>query len=101
MVFLTTTATENLGGLTPMGSFVYAMPNRFDSRDVLNTTLYSSDDSIDHAIRMAKILARRMNTPVYLGCSMQFSGLVVEEQMQDLRELTKVIMDQWSLLVRA
>ena len=27
MVFLTTTATENSGGLAPMGSFVYAMPN--------------------------------------------------------------------------
>jgi hypothetical protein len=27
MLFLTTAETGELGGLTPMGSFVYAMPN--------------------------------------------------------------------------
>jgi hypothetical protein len=45
---------------------------------------------------MAKILARRMSVPVYVGCSTKFSGLVVDEEMQSLAELTNIIMQKWS-----
>lgn len=37
-----------------------------------------------------------MNIPVYVGCSMRFPGLMVEEEMEGLTELMKVIMDQWT-----
>jgi hypothetical protein len=50
---------------------------------------------------MAKILARRMNIPVYVGCSMRLPGLVIEEEMDSLTDLTKAIMDRWSRDVRS
>lgn len=96
MLFLTTAAAGNSGGLMPMGSFVYAMPNRLDPRNVLSTTLYSSDHTIDHANRMARILARRMNVPVYVGCSMMGARLTVEEEMESFTEVTKLITDHWN-----
>ena len=35
MVFVTTTAAGDSGGLTPMGSFVYAMPNVYPLMSIL------------------------------------------------------------------
>jgi hypothetical protein len=45
---------------------------------------------------MAKLLSRRMNIPVYVGSSMKFPQLIVEEEMESLTQLTKVIMEQWN-----
>lgn len=96
LILLTTTTTGDSGALTAMGSFVYAMPNRLNPQNIPSTTFYSSEDTIDHASRIAKILAQRMNVPVYVGCSMKLSGLMVEEQLGSLRELAEVIMEKWN-----
>lgn len=63
---------------------------------MLSTTLYSSEYSLDYATRLAKILALRMNTPVYVGCSMKLRGVTVDEEMGSFAELTRAVMDQWS-----
>ena len=73
---------------------------RLDSQNVLSTTFYSTESTIDYAHRIAKILARRMNIPVYVGCSLKFPGLLVDEEMQSLTELIKVIMGEWSQRVQ-
>jgi Proteasome assembly chaperone 4 len=48
MLFLTTATAGDSGGLTPMGSFVYAMPNV----SLLNSILLISDKSSDLTLEM-------------------------------------------------
>jgi hypothetical protein len=111
ILFLSSSSDGEVEGHPPMGSFVCAMPNvtrflplkdqstkslqRLDRQHVLSTALYSSETTIDYANRVAKILAHRMNLPVYVGCSVNLLGSNIEEEMESLGELTKVIMAKW------
>ncbi|KAL5685268.1 hypothetical protein EMGR_004393 [Emarellia grisea] len=86
-IFLaTTTPGEPGGSLKPMGSFIYAMPDRHSPRSVISTVLYSSPSTEEYTSRVAKILARRMSLPVYVGCSIDPRALelAVEEEMEGL-----------------
>lgn len=97
-IFLaTTTPGEPGGSLKPMGSFIYAMPDRHSPRSVISTVLYSSPSTEEYTSRVAKILARRMSLPVYVGCSIDPRALelAVEEEMEGLSKLVEVIMDRW------
>jgi hypothetical protein len=67
-----------------------------NDRDVISTPLSTSGSSIDYATRMAKILARRMRQPVYVGCSMNFAGTTAEEEMEGITKLVDQIMEKWS-----
>lgn len=46
---------------------------------------------------MAKILARRMKIPVYVGCSIDPTaiGLMAEEEMEGLTKIVNVVMERW------
>lgn len=116
MLFLTTNMIGESSTLAPMGSFVYALHNvchshdfkkrppatlltvaqRLDEKDVLSTALYESGSSIDYATRVAKILARRTKMPVYVGCSMNFAGTTVEEEMEGLTKVIEIVMAAWA-----
>jgi len=97
MVHLTTTNLDQSDrGLPPLGSFVYAMPDVMNDRNVISTPLTTSGSSIDYATRMAKILARRMKKPVYVGCSMNFAGMTAEEEMEGLTVAVEKIMQNWN-----
>lgn len=54
--------------------------------------------SIEYTTRVAKILARRMGKPVYVGCSIDPHGLglTVEEEMEGLTQFVKVVMEKFS-----
>ncbi|KAJ5780033.1 hypothetical protein N7457_005193 [Penicillium paradoxum] len=98
MVFLATSTPGDSGGsIKPMGSFVYAMPDRTSPKSTISTTLYTSASSIEYTTRIAKILARRFSIPVYVGCSIDphAMGLEVEEEMEGLAKIVNVIMEQW------
>ncbi|EFW20911.1 hypothetical protein D8B26_002802 [Coccidioides posadasii str. Silveira] len=96
MVFLTTTSTGESKGVTrPMGSFVYAMPNRLHHGDTLATSMYTTPNTIDYARRTAQALARRMNMPVYVGCSIELSGQVAEEETAGLAQIINTILAKW------
>ncbi|KAE8146918.1 hypothetical protein BDV25DRAFT_43754 [Aspergillus avenaceus] len=97
MVFLaTSTLGESAGSVKPMGSFIYAMPDRTNPRNTLSTTLYTSAN-VEYTTRVAKILARRMQVPVYVGCSIDPVALelMVEEEMEGLTQIVDVIMKRW------
>lgn len=117
MVLVTaSTPGETLGSTRPMGSFVYAMPDvsfpfpsplllflyvsdfleRTNTRSVLSTSLYTAAN-IEFTTRLAKILARRMSQPVYVGCSLDpgILGLMVEEEMEGLSRIVDVMTGQW------
>ena len=116
MVHLTTTNLDQSDrGLPSLGSFVYAMPDVreiweqvargiyfanepqvMNDRNVISTPLTTSGSSIDYATRMAKILARRMKQPVYVGCSMNFAGTTAEEEMEGLTVAVDKIMQNWN-----
>lgn len=98
MVFLaTTTPGDGAGTLKPMGSFVYAMPDRTNPRSTISTVLYSTPMTVDYATRTAKILARRMGVPVYVGCSIDTmaTGTTAEEEMEGVAKIVEVIMQKW------
>ncbi|KAJ5901559.1 hypothetical protein N7495_002087 [Penicillium taxi] len=95
-VFLTTsTPGDSAGSIKPLGSFVYAMPDR-TSNNTISTTLYTSSSSIEYTTRVAKILARRIKLPVYVGCSIDPNGLglTVEEEMEGLRQIVNVFVER-------
>lgn len=69
---------------------------RLDARNVISTALSTSVSSIDYAARLAKILARRMQSPVYVGCSMNFAGVAADEEMEGLTLAVHEIMQEWT-----
>ncbi|OQD78157.1 hypothetical protein PENDEC_c001G02796 [Penicillium decumbens] len=98
MAFLTTsTPGDSAGSIKPLGSFVYAMPDRTSSNSTIATTIYTSASSIEYTTRVAKILARRTQKPVYVGCSIDPNalGLQVEEEMEGLRKVVDLIMEKF------
>ncbi|KGO70301.1 hypothetical protein PITC_097000 [Penicillium italicum] len=98
MVFLATSSPSDSGGsIKPMGSFVYAMPDRTSPKSTISTTLYTSPSSIEYTARIAKILARRFSMPVYVGCSIDphGMGLEVTEEMEGLTKIVNVITEKW------
>lgn len=85
-----------------LGSFVYALPNRFEPAQPLCTALYSVSGSVEFATRVAKIVCKRIgkadgerregNEPahprgVYVGCSVELGGVGgrMEEEGEGLR----------------
>lgn len=69
---------------------------RTNARSVLSTTFYTSVN-VEYTTRLAKILARRMARPVYVGCSLDPGalGLMVEEEMEGLSRIVDMVMEQW------
>ena len=67
----------------------------------ISTALYSSAASIDYATRTAKILARRMQRPVYVGCSVDvlgmtmMEGMTVNEEMEGFRKMIETVMAEF------
>ncbi|KAJ5359190.1 uncharacterized protein N7496_011603 [Penicillium cataractarum] len=93
----TSTPGDSAGSVKPMGSFVYAMPYRTSSNATISTTLYTTPSSIEYTTRVAKILARRVRQPVYVGCSIDPNGLgqTVEEEMEGLTLIVNLIVEKY------
>ncbi|KAF3397862.1 hypothetical protein F1880_006055 [Penicillium rolfsii] len=93
----TSTPGDSSGSLKPMGSFVYAMPDRTSPNATISTTLYTTPSSIEYTTRVAKILARRLRQPVYVGCSIDPNGLgqTVEEEMEGLTLIVNLIVEKY------
>lgn len=69
----------------PLGSFVYAMPDRLSPTSALSTPLVEDQGSIDFGTRVAKILARKLERPVYVGCSVKLEAWNVEEEVEGVK----------------
>ncbi len=61
------------------------MPDRFDTKKSISTELTTTPTTVEYATRLAKILARKLNGPVYVGCSLSVEEFTVEEEMEGLR----------------
>ncbi|KAH7389937.1 hypothetical protein BKA66DRAFT_510939 [Pyrenochaeta sp. MPI-SDFR-AT-0127] len=96
LVLFLTTATSDSASSTPLGSFVYALPNRTSPTETLSTPLFTQNGTLDFATRLSKVLARKTGKPVYVGNSASFAsagmGGTVEEEMEGFRRVVEVVM---------
>ncbi|MCJ1440186.1 MAG: hypothetical protein MMC23_000669 [Stictis urceolatum] len=94
VVFLTSTDYSTSGTSSPLGSFVYAMPNRLDQSNSFCTALITVPSSIEFATRVGKILARRTGKPTYVGCSVGLGGASVEEEVEGIKAVVGAIVEE-------
>ncbi|UNI22395.1 hypothetical protein JDV02_008287 [Purpureocillium takamizusanense] len=96
MLSLTTASQDELAAPKSMGSFVYGIPDRFNAQQPLATTLFSHEPTVEFTTRLARLLARRANLPVYVTNSMSFAnagmGGTVEEEMEALKGIVEVVL---------
>ena len=64
----------------------------------LSTALFTYESSVEFTTRLAKLLARRINMPVYVGNSMSFAsagmGGTVEEEIEGFKKVAAVVMGE-------
>jgi hypothetical protein len=92
-----TTSTPDAASSIPLGSLVYAMPNRTTPSQPLSTPLFTHSATLDFTTRLSKVLARRTGKPIYVSSSMSFAnagmGGTVEEEMEGFKLVVQVVMD--------
>ncbi|KUI71800.1 hypothetical protein VM1G_06711 [Cytospora mali] len=95
MIFLTTAAADASAIPPPLGSFVYALPDKFNPLQPLSTPLYTEGPTEELATRMAKLFAKKTQLPVYVANSMSFAsaglGGTVEEEMEAFKKVVVAI----------
>ncbi|CZR66134.1 uncharacterized protein PAC_16035 [Phialocephala subalpina] len=98
LLFLTTALDGNTSTVPPLGSFVYALPDRLNPGQTLSTPLYTYESSVEFTTRLAKLLARKTGKPVYVGNSISFAsagmGGTVEEEMEGFKKVVEVVMEE-------
>lgn len=71
------------------------MTQRNNPSDPLSTPLFTPPNTLDFTTRMAKVLARKLDKPVYVGNSMSFAsagmGGTVEEEMEGFKRVVEVV----------
>ncbi|KAI1180832.1 hypothetical protein F4777DRAFT_174383 [Nemania sp. FL0916] len=103
LLFVTTVAAEDMDKPAPMGSFVYALPDKYNPSQPLSTTIYSAEATLDFTTRLAKILAKKAKMPVYVGNSISFAsaglGGTMEEEMEAFKQVVAVALDKLQPLI--
>ena len=65
----------------------------------LSTPLYTYESSLDFTTRLAKLLARKVGRPVYVGNSISFAsagmGGTVEEEIEGFKKVVEVVLDEF------
>ncbi|KAK6331914.1 hypothetical protein TWF718_002452 [Orbilia javanica] len=86
-------------GKVGVGSFVYAMPSLTNNKETICTPLVPDMATLETTERIARILARRLQLPVYLGNSMNFAAMgaggSVEEEMGVVRDVVETVVNIW------
>jgi len=98
LLFLTTAINNDTSTTPPLGSFVYALPDRMNPGQTISTPLYTYESSVEFSTRLAKLLARKTGKPVYVGNSISFAsagmGGTVEEEMEGFKKVVEVVMEE-------
>ncbi|KAI0472117.1 hypothetical protein GGR56DRAFT_656987 [Xylariaceae sp. FL0804] len=105
VLFLTTAAADEGDRSAPMGSFVYALPDRYNPSQPLSTTIYSAEATLEFTTRLAKILARKTQMPVYAGNSISLAsaglGGTVEEEMEAFKKVVEVALEKLKGVIKS
>ncbi|KXX73139.1 hypothetical protein MMYC01_206910 [Madurella mycetomatis] len=98
LLFLTTASMEEASAPTPLGSFVYALPDKYNPSQPLSTPLCTVEPTLEFATRLAKLLARKTQLPTYVGNSISFAstglGGTVEEEMEAFKKVVEVVVSK-------
>ncbi|KAL2256252.1 hypothetical protein VTK26DRAFT_1928 [Humicola hyalothermophila] len=98
LLLLTTASAEEAAAPTPLGSFVYALPDRYNPSQPLSTALCTVEPTLEFTTRLAKLLARKTQLPTYVGNSISFAstglGGTVEEEMEAFKKVVEVVLSQ-------
>ncbi|KAL3425963.1 hypothetical protein PVAG01_02754 [Phlyctema vagabunda] len=96
LLFLTTCISGEVSVTAPLGSFVYALPDRLHPGQTISTPLYTYESSVEFTTRLAKLLARKTGKATYVGNSISFAsagmGGTVEEEMEGFKKVVEVVM---------
>ncbi|KAL2131331.1 hypothetical protein VTI74DRAFT_5255 [Chaetomium olivicolor] len=105
LLFLTTASMEEAGSPTPLGSFVYALPDKYNPSQPLSTALCTVEPTIEFTTRLAKLLARKTQLPTYVGNSISFAstglGGTVEEEMDAFKKVVEVTLASLKPVIEA
>lgn len=71
---------------------------KFNPTQPLSTPLFSVEDSVEFTSRMARLLAKKTQLPVYVGSSISLAsaglGGTVEEEMEAFRKVVDVVTEK-------
>lgn len=97
-LFVTTASAEEAGAPTPLGSFVYAIPDKYNPGQPLSTQLCTVEPTLDLTTRLAKLVAKKTQLPTYVGNSMSFAntglGGTVEEEMEAFKQVAGLVLSK-------
>ena len=116
VLFLTTASAEEATSPTPLGSFVYALPDvgfppllqywyrgltlvqRYNPTQPLSTPLCTVEPTLEFTTRLAKLITRRTQLPTYVGNSVSFAnaglGGTVEEEMEAFKQVAELVLSK-------
>ncbi|KAI1129480.1 hypothetical protein F5Y10DRAFT_152439 [Nemania abortiva] len=105
LLFVTTVAAEDSDKPAPMGSFVYALPDKYNPNQPISTTIYSAEATLEFTTRLARIIAKKTNMPVYVGNSISFAstglGGTMEEEMEAFKQVAAVALEKLQPVIQA
>ncbi|AEO56757.1 hypothetical protein MYCTH_2302025 [Thermothelomyces thermophilus ATCC 42464] len=105
VLFLTTASLEDAASPSPLGSFVYALPDKYNPSQPLATALCTVEPTIEFTTRLAKLLARKTQRPVYVGNSISLAstglGGTVEEELDAFKRVVEVTLAQLRPVIEA
>ncbi|RKU44945.1 hypothetical protein DL546_005774 [Coniochaeta pulveracea] len=103
MLFITTASLEDASTPTPLGSFVYALPDRFNPDQPLSTPLYREEPTLEFTSRLAKLVAKKTGLPAYVGNSVSLASMgmggTVEEEMEAFKTVVETLVPLLNNLV--
>ncbi len=71
---------------------------RTNPHNILSTPLYAQESTVDFTSRLARLLAKKLQLPVYVGNSISFAGAgmggSVEEEMAGFKACVEVVLEQ-------
>ncbi|KAK3350867.1 hypothetical protein B0H65DRAFT_101312 [Neurospora tetraspora] len=98
VLFLTTASAEEATSPTPLGSFVYALPDRYNPTQPLSTPLCTVEPTLEFTTRLAKLITRRTQLPTYVGNSASFAsaglGGTIEEEMEAFKQVAELVLSK-------
>ncbi|KAI4599829.1 hypothetical protein KJ359_001565 [Pestalotiopsis sp. 9143b] len=98
IVHLTTVTAEEAGNAVPLGSMVYALPDRFNPDVPISTPIYKEEPTYDFTNRIAKILVKKTQMHVYVSNSISLAstglGGTFEEEMEAFKKVVQVALSK-------
>ncbi|TLS25497.1 hypothetical protein PpBr36_07544 [Pyricularia pennisetigena] len=101
LLLVTTASADEATTPTPLGSFVYAIPDRFNPSQPLCTPLMTVEPTLEFATRLARLVAKRSGLPTYVGNSVSLMsagmGGTADEEMEAFRAVVDAVVASLAL----